>query len=148
MVTITEIYSYAEITTITYKGNVLEKRSAGEGYIVFGKPEELMGIEMPSGYVNQSKVYIDVDHDGDKEYVYRYLGMNEAKLPFANNLYRYLILHSAVLVELSDSCEMKHKSYDQQRRTEHEQKNETTNNIRSTTFGNNRCIICRRITTR
>ncbi len=36
MVTITEIYSYAEITTITYKGNVLEKRSAGEGYIVFG----------------------------------------------------------------------------------------------------------------
>ncbi len=72
-------YCIADSDTITYDGKVLEKRSAGNGFIVYGEPEELKGLKMPTGFVDQS--YDSASGE------YRYLGISESELPFANDKY-------------------------------------------------------------
>ncbi len=72
-------FCIADSETIEYEGKTLKKRSAGKGFIVYGEPEELKGLDMPTGFVKQS--YDSTSGE------YRYLGISEAKLPFANDKY-------------------------------------------------------------
>lgn len=62
---------------IIYDGKDLYKRSAGEGFIVFGKEKELENLKMPPGFVPQSY--------STKKGEWRYHGMSELKIPFAND---------------------------------------------------------------